>query len=110
MNKMLLGLLLCAGVAHADTFATLPNESGGKIVLTDEICKDSNGKIYDKLNRAYNYGASGNTGEGCWAIEDETVLVYWIDTNRRMRYPAGNFTLAPKYKKSNSGGSSGYKY
>lgn len=108
MNKMLLGLLLCAGVAHADTFATLPNESGGKIVLTDETCRH-NGKTYEKLNRAYNYGASGSTGEGCWALEDETILVYWVDTDRKMRYPAGNFTLAPKYKKSN-GSSNGYKY
>lgn len=108
MRTLLFSLLLCAGVAQADTFATLPNESGGKIVLTDEICKDSNGKVYDKLNRAYNYGASGNTGEGCWAIEDETILVYWLDTNRKMRYPAGNFTLAPKYKKSNN--SNNYRY
>ncbi len=106
--KLLLGLLLCAGVAHAETFATLPNESGGKIVLTDETCKH-NDKVYDKLNRAYNYGASGNTGEGCWAVEDETILVYWIDTNRKMRYPIANFTMNPNWKAKKSS-NNGYRY
>lgn len=109
MKRILFGLLLLSSIARADTFATLPNESGGKIVLTDEACKDNNGRVYEKLRRAYNYGASGTTGEGCWTLEDETILVYWLDSDRKMRYPAGNFTLAPKYKKSNSG-SNGYKY
>lgn len=106
MKKMLVLLLLCLSVhASADTFATLDNNAGGKIVLTDEICKH-NGNVFDKLNRAYNYSEAGYTGEGCWFIEDETVVVIWVDTNKKMRYPLNNFTLAKKYK----GKSKGYMY
>lgn len=100
MRKILIGavLALTATVSNAETIATMPNEAGGKIVLTDDICK-YNGQVFDKLNRAYNYGASGATGEGCWGIEDETVMVYWIDTNRKSRYPLMNFTINPNYSK-----------
>ena len=100
MKKILIGavLALTATVCNAETIATMPNEAGGKIVLTDEICK-YNGQVFDKLNRAYNYGASGSTGEGCWGVEDETVMVYWVDTNRKSRYPLVNFTINPNYSK-----------
>jgi hypothetical protein len=81
-------------------------------VLTDEICKDPNGKVYEKLYRAYNYGSAGYSSEGCWYMEDETIVAYWADTNQKMRYPIGNFTLSPKYKNksSNNSSSGGYKY
>jgi hypothetical protein len=100
MKKILIGavLALTATVCNSETIATMPNEAGGKIVLTDEICK-YNGQVFDKLNRAYNYGASGSTGEGCWGVEDETVMVYWVDTNRKSRYPLVNFTINPNYSK-----------
>jgi len=81
-------------LAFAGAIATMPNEGGGKIVLTDEVCKND-GKTYSKLNRAYNYTTSGHSSEGCFYVEDETVVVIW-DTSvgvRRMRYPAENFTL-----------------
>jgi hypothetical protein len=81
-------------VALADAIATMPNEGGGKIVLTDEVCKHKN-TTYSTLNRAYNYTTSGHGSEGCFYVEDETVVVVW-DTAagvRRMRYPAENFTL-----------------
>lgn len=107
MNKLLLALLLVSGVAESATFATQPNTAGGKIVLTDEPCKHNN-QIYEKLNRAYNYGTSGNTGEGCWIVEDETVVVIWIDTNTKSRYPIANFTLNPNWKQQNK--NNGYKY
>jgi hypothetical protein len=99
MRKLLLSLLLCAGVAHAETVATQPNQAGGKIVLTDGACIHK-GTNYDKLNRAYNYGSVGYTSEGCWGIEGETVIVYWIDTDQKMRYPITAFTMNPNYSKS----------
>jgi hypothetical protein len=93
------GMILVGFVqeVRADTIATMPNEGGGKIVLTDEVCKYE-GKTYNKLNRAYNYTTSGHSSEGCFYVEDETVVVIW-DTSvgvRRMRYPAENFTLIKK--------------
>jgi hypothetical protein len=86
-------------VAFAGAIATMPNQAGGKIVLTDEACRHK-GKTYDGLNRAYNYGAQGYTTEGCFFVEDETVVVIWDDgtATPRMRYPAENFTLINKKK------------
>ena len=81
----------------ADAIATMPNEGGGKIVLTDEVCKHE-GKTYSKLNRAYNYTTSGYGSEGCFYVEDETVVVIWNTPSgsRQMRYPAENFTMTKK--------------
>ena len=107
MKKILGLLLLClnAAAVNAETFATQPNKAGGKIVLTDETCKH-NGKVYDKLNRAYNYGSEGYTSEGCWVVEGETIVILWIETEQKMRYPLENFTLNPNWKAKKNG----YKY
>jgi hypothetical protein len=81
-------------LAFAGAIAEMPNRAGGKIVLTDEVCRHD-GKTYESLNRAYNYSAEGYTTEGCFAVEDETVVVVWKDgsANPRMRYPAENFKM-----------------
>jgi hypothetical protein len=94
MKKILTALLFLPLVAQAGAVATMPNRAGGKIVLTDEPCVHK-GKTYDGLNRAYNYTTEGYTTEGCFAIEDETVVVIWNDgsANSKMRYPAENFTI-----------------
>ena len=103
---MTAGLLaLCLNVhtnANAETFATMPNQANGKIVLTDEPCRYG-GTVYEKINRAYNYGSAGYTSEGCWSTEGETVVVIWIDNNQKMRYPIGNFTLNPSWKAKKNG-------
>lgn len=83
-------------LAVAGAIATMPNQAGGKIVLTDEVCKINN-KTFSGLNRAYNYGTVGHTTEGCFMLEDETVVIIWNDGNAtKMRYPAENFTLTRK--------------
>jgi hypothetical protein len=76
--------------------------------LTDDACIHK-GKNYEKLNRAYNYGSAGYTSEGCWIVEDETVVVVWIDTDQKMRYPVTAFTMNPNYSKK-KGNSNGYRY
>jgi hypothetical protein len=88
------------GELRAETIATMPNQGQGKIVLTNEICKYE-GKIYDTLNRAYNYTSEGYTTEGCFYVEDETVVVIWATAGKstKMRYPAANFTLTKKSTK-----------
>jgi hypothetical protein len=84
-------------LAFADAIATMPNEGGGKIVLTDEVCKHD-GKTYKELSRAYNYTTAGYSSEGCFFIEDETVVIVWALASgaKRMRYPAENFTITKK--------------
>jgi hypothetical protein len=88
---------LLPSMAQAAAIAEMSNRAGGKIVLTDEVCRHE-GKTYDSLARAYNYSAEGYTTEGCFAIEDETVVVIWKDgsANPRMRYPAENFRIIKK--------------
>jgi hypothetical protein len=99
MRKLIIGvaLALTTTLANSATVATQPNQAGGKIVLTDDACIYK-GKNYENLNRAYNYGSAGYTSEGCWGIEDETVIVYWMDTDQKMRYPISAFTINPNYK------------
>lgn len=98
MKKMLVLLLLCLS-AHvsAEVFATQSNTAGGKIVLTDELCKH-NGKTYDKLNKSYTSLTAGYNTEGCWFVEDETIVIIWLDKGERMRYPIENFTINKNYK------------
>lgn len=107
MKKLLLALMLVSGMAQAGIFATMPNQANGKIVLTDEVCK-LDGKVYEGINRAYNYGSAGYTSEGCWMMEDETIVVVWVGSKDKMRYPAENFTLSPNYKQKPK--TKGYTY
>lgn len=84
--------------AKADAIASMPNKGGGKIVLTNEVC-EMNGKTYSKLYRAYNYTSEGYGSEGCFALEDETVVIVWKLQNNKaqqMRYPVENFELKSK--------------
>jgi uncharacterized protein YxeA len=99
MKKILAILLFVPILAQAATIATMPNRAGGKIVLTDEVCKHNN-KVYDNLKRAYNYGTQGYTTEGCFVVEDETVVIIWLDNSAepKMRYPAENFTIINRKK------------
>ena len=104
MKKVMLGLLVSLSAltsVKADTFATLPNQGGGKIVITDERCV-VNGKHYDKLNRAYFYTSSGTSGEGCWTTEGEVIVIVWEADDKVRRYPMENFTLGPKYKNNSN--------
>ena len=100
MRKLLAAMMFVPTLSFAGAIATMPNQAGGKIVLTDEACVYK-GKTYNGLNRAYNYGVQGYTAEGCFVVEDETVVVIWNDgtANNKMRYPAENFTLINKNRK-----------
>jgi len=96
MKKLITTFLLCFSVhAGAAVVATLPNQAGGKIVLTDEECK-YNGKVYEPLRKAYNYGSTGDTNNGCWYLDDETIVIVWKHSDgsaTTRRYPAVNFDV-----------------
>lgn len=110
MKKIVALLLLSLSVhANAEMLAWLGNQAGGRIVLTDEVCVDpETKKRYEALKRAYNYSSSGGTSEGCYFVEDDSVLVVWVLSNGRdkSRYPLENFTFNKNYKKN----SKGYNY
>lgn len=92
MKKLLIALALLPSLAFAEVIATMPNQAGGKIVLTDEECKHA-GKSYPSLRKSYFYTPEGTTGDGCWRIDDETVIVVWIDSNTTRRYPITGFEI-----------------
>lgn len=94
MKKLLATLLLCPMIAHGAVVASMPNQAGGKIVLTDEACIYK-GKNYTNLYKSYFFTPTGLTGNGCWAIEDgsEVVTVIWHDTGDTKRYPASSFDI-----------------
>lgn len=92
MKKILATLLLCPALAFGAVVASMPNQAGGKIVLTDEPCIH-NGKNHQGLYKSYFYTPEGTTGDGCWRLDDETVIVAWIDSNAIRRYPVTSFTL-----------------
>jgi uncharacterized protein YxeA len=82
-------------LAQAEVIATMPNEGGGLIVLTDDPCKHE-GKVYKGLNRLYSYTSQGYNSEGCYGVEDDTVVAIWATSGNKMRYPISAFTLKPK--------------
>ena len=91
MKKLIALLLLAPTLAFGGVVASMNNQGGGKIVLTDEQCIYK-GKNYRHLYKAYFYTAEGITGDGCWVIEDESVTVVWHMGETR-RYPAANFDI-----------------
>ncbi len=100
MKKLLAVLLFVPTIALGAVVATLPNQAGGKIVLTDEECRHD-GQVYSALRKAYNYGSSGNTSDGCWYLDDETVVVIWKQSNGQAstrRYPVENFDVRKRGK------------
>ena len=98
MRKLITALLFCPALAYGAVIASMPNQAGGKIVLTDEQCK-LNGKVYDPLRRSYFYTTEGVTGDGCWYLDDETVVVVWKEKSggsTTRRYPVENFDIRKK--------------
>lgn len=98
-----LAIAVTSATCLADTIATLPNKGGGKIVFTDEACK-SGGKTYERIKRVYNYTAEGYSSEGCYYVEDDTVVVIWDMSGgpEKRRYPIDSLTFSKKYGKNST--------
>lgn len=95
MKKLLLTILFFCNFCYANVIATMPNKAGGKIVLTNETCSYNN-KTYGNLKRTYYYTQEGYTNEGCFYLEDDTIVVIWSDGDKNssvMRYEANSFTI-----------------
>ena len=95
MKKLLLSLLCVSSLSMAEGIAWLSNNAGGKIIITNEICKDPDGKVYKKLNRIYMYTSEGLTMEGCFYAADDLVNAIWIN-GKQMKYAISDFTLYEK--------------
>ena len=74
MKKLMVGLLFVPCMVLADSWS-MPNKSGGEIVITDRECRH-NGKSYSGLNQAYAY-SNGSYTEGCWTVQDDMIKIIW---------------------------------
>jgi hypothetical protein len=89
MKKIVVLLLLCLSAhASADTAAWMPNNGGGKIVLTDKDCPDD-----ARQYMAYTTSNTISTQFGCWFSDDLMVHITWSSTGSFKSYPLENWTL-----------------
>lgn len=89
MKKLLMAALLALSLnVNAEVIAEMPNKGGGKIVLTDTTCPNSN------LWISYSYTQSGHTFMGCWTTSGDRVMIDWSGDIRS--YPADAFTVKRK--------------
>jgi hypothetical protein len=79
-------LLFAVLQANAEVIASLPNEAGGQILLTNAKGPCKNGLLMMSTVK------SGEYLQGCWSPYDEQVFVVYADGSSRM-YPMEGFTL-----------------
>lgn len=90
---ILAGTLLLASLScHATTVATLENQLGGTINLTDENCTGDQGLL------VYSRSPEGRVGVvGCWIYDGDFIMVKWNDGNV-YSYPVDQVTITAKPK------------
>ena len=94
MKYLLLATLLVAPIAHSEALFELRNQAGGKIILTDEKCRDNSHYL------AYSMMPNYPTLLGCWAADSQYVHIGWYDNDLRS-YPATSWTYIGKGNKPN---------
>lgn len=93
MKKLLLTLLLAAGMAHAEVIAKMPNKAGGFLYLTDVSTKgcSANSKAM------FANSSDGKSIWGCWFLDDVVIHVRW-DDGGTSAFPVEAFTMVKKNK------------
>ena len=81
MKRIIAAALLAISTAHAGILATLQNDGGGQIVLTDIACSSIQG-----AKVAYATSPKTNTLTGCWTIDEQYVHIFWDDDQKIRSY------------------------
>lgn len=81
MRRLLLATLLAPVTALAGVLATINNDGGGKIVLTDMKCKAVENALV-----AYATNPKGSTLTGCWTLDENFVHILWDDDGKIRSY------------------------
>ena len=86
--KYLFGIALLAlcFTAQAKAIAESNNKGGGKIVLTDETCRQKGYRL------AYTQMNGYPTLLGCWSMDNSFVHIMWYDNDLRS-YPIDTWNL-----------------
>lgn len=85
-KALLIALLLAPLMANAKVIAETGNKNGGRIVLTDESCRDSRYKL------AYSMSSGNPTLLGCWTSDESFIHIQWYDNDLRS-YPYDGWVL-----------------
>lgn len=94
MKKALISLILVA----ANSFAAVPvaeltNIAGGKIILTEGLCRN---RTEAWLAYATDPTNATSTMTGCWVYDGLFFHILWDRDNKITSYPAGSFKEIPK--------------
>ena len=77
MNKLLIALLIVSSSAHAESLFEANNNANGKLVLTDELCRDGTNRL------AYSTVQGYDTILGCWTADNSYVHIKWYEGSLR---------------------------
>jgi hypothetical protein len=95
MKKLILTICLTALslAAKAEPIGYIPNDAGGQIVFTTEVCRYL-GESFPELKRVFTFMRNGRTVEGCYYYESRTelLMVRWSDNGERSVFPLKNVT------------------
>jgi hypothetical protein len=93
----LLATCLTIGAAHAAILATMPNNSGGRIELTDVPVPASVQRQMSNCRNTYiakSWADGTNDIYGCYRFIDDTVVIEWPGTERTYSVHAFTRTAA----------------
>ena len=105
MKQLMIAVVLAVActATQAQDLLQMGNEAGGRIFLTDEVCKFG-GKTYNALLRAHSFVRSGHVIEGCYYLDGDTNTIHarWFlaEVEKRV-YNLADFTII---KRSSKGG------
>ena len=81
MSKLLIALstalFIVTTTSHAEALFETYNKSGGRIVLTNELCSDGVHKL------AYSQANNIGTILGCWTADNLFIHIRWDDNTLR---------------------------
>lgn len=95
MKNTMIGLMALSLIATAsaqNVLGTIKNQAGGKIALLDEPCAKADSK---SQRRAFFWTSDNFSDDGCWKLDNGTVVVEW-DTHGRRRYPVELVSERPR--------------
>lgn len=85
MKKLLVVLLFLTSSAHAERWFEMPNEAGGKIILTETKCTKGEGKFVIATT------PSGTNIHGCWYYFTDMVHIAW-ENGKSSSFSPNDFT------------------
>jgi len=95
VKKLTMSIILMGAVAAAsaqNVMGTIKNKGGGKIVLIEEPCPKADSK---DQRRAFFWTEDNYSDDGCWQLDNGTVVVEWNNFGRR-RYPVDLIKEQPR--------------